>query len=84
MAKMTGISDERRATTEPHRQTRLSGKETPLPATDARWPAADFTKSPHTKPRAALSAGNLRFREIYHTRALKQPDTGQLADNGFR
>jgi nitroimidazol reductase NimA-like FMN-containing flavoprotein (pyridoxamine 5'-phosphate oxidase superfamily) len=29
---------------------RLSGKETPLPAVDARWPAADFTKSPHAEP----------------------------------
>jgi nitroimidazol reductase NimA-like FMN-containing flavoprotein (pyridoxamine 5'-phosphate oxidase superfamily) len=29
---------------------RLTGKETPLPAPDARWPAADFTKSPHAKP----------------------------------
>lgn len=29
---------------------RLSGKETPLPAPDARWPAVDLTKSPHAKP----------------------------------
>ncbi len=29
---------------------RLTGKETPLPAASARWPAADHTKSPHATP----------------------------------
>jgi nitroimidazol reductase NimA-like FMN-containing flavoprotein (pyridoxamine 5'-phosphate oxidase superfamily) len=26
---------------------RMTGKQTPLPATDAQWPAADYTKSPN-------------------------------------
>ena len=29
---------------------RMTGKETPLPAAEARWPAVDNTKSPHAKP----------------------------------
>jgi nitroimidazol reductase NimA-like FMN-containing flavoprotein (pyridoxamine 5'-phosphate oxidase superfamily) len=29
---------------------RLTGKETPLPALDQRWPAADRTKSPGSAP----------------------------------
>lgn len=29
---------------------RLSGKHTPLPAAQDRWPAADYTKTPNAKP----------------------------------
>lgn len=29
---------------------RMTGKETPLPATEDRWPAADYTKTPHADP----------------------------------
>jgi len=29
---------------------RITGKETPLPAPEARWPAVDLTKSPNAKP----------------------------------
>jgi uncharacterized protein len=29
---------------------RLTGKETPLPAPEARWPRADHTKTPHARP----------------------------------
>ncbi len=29
---------------------RITGKETPLPAPENCWPAADYTKSPHAKP----------------------------------
>jgi len=29
---------------------RLSGKQTPLPAAQDRWPAADYTKTPNAKP----------------------------------
>ena len=29
---------------------RLTGKETPLPAPEHRWPRADHTKTPHARP----------------------------------
>ncbi len=31
---------------------RMTGKETPLPAAEKRWPAVDNTKSPHAAPQA--------------------------------